>query len=333
MTALWLIPVVALAAAALTGAFRQYALTYGLIDVPLARSSHTIPTPRGGGLAIVIAFLAAVIALAWMGQLNRDVAVAIVGAGVAVALVGFADDHGSIAVHWRLVVHLAAASWVLYWLGGAPPLDLADHLIDLGWAGHVLWAIGMAWLLNLYNFMDGIDGLAGCEAVTVCAGATLLYVLIGLPPTEWMLPALLGAAALGFLVWNWPPARIFMGDGGSGFVGLILGVLTLRAAQQRPALLWVWMILLAVFVTDATLTLLVRLWKGENLREAHRGHVYQHASQALKAHLPVTVAAGLINLAWLLPVAGFVTAGGISPIVGAIVAYLPLVWLAMRWRS
>ncbi len=333
MTALWLIPAVTFAAAALTGGLRWYALTYSVLDLPNERSSHSVPTPRGGGIAIVIAFLAAVVVLASLNLVSGEVATAIGGAGLAVALIGFVDDHSSIPALWRLCAHLAAASWALYWLGGAPPLEVAGRVFDLGWTGHVLWAIGMVWLLNLYNFMDGIDGIAGLEAVTVCVGAAGLYAAFGLPTVEWWLPALLGAAALGFLVLNWPPARIFMGDGGSGFVGLMLGVLALRAAHQRPALLWVWLILLGVFIADATLTLLVRLWRGEKPHEAHQGHAFQQAARAFRAHRPVTLAVGVINVCWLLPLAGGVMAGWISPILGTIVAYLPLVWFAMRWRS
>jgi Fuc2NAc and GlcNAc transferase len=198
----------------------------------------------------------------------------------------------------------------------------------------VLAALYLVWLLNLYNFMDGIDGLAGIEALIVGAGGTAVYWLAGLPTTgDGGLPVLLAAATLGFLVWNLPPARIFMGDAGSGFLGLMLGTLSLQAAVTRPVLLWCWLVLLGVFIVDATVTLIRRLLRGERVHEAHRSHAYQHASRELGGHRPVTLAVAAINVFWLLPWALAIASGRIEGVVGLGVAYIPLLVLAFRFRA
>jgi len=318
--------------ALLTGLVRRYALARSILDVPNARSSHSAPTPRGGGVAIVAATLAGLPVLAATGALPWPVLWAIAGAGGIVALVGFLDDHGHIAARWRLLAHFAAAAWALGWLGGAPPLLLFGTQIDPGWIGAALAAVYLVWLLNLYNFMDGIDGIASVEAIAVGVGGALLYALTGQQGLA-MAPLVLAAAAAGFLLWNFPPARIFMGDAGSGFLGIVLGVLSLQAAWLAPQLLWSWVILLGVFVVDATLTLLRRLLRGEKVYEAHRSHAYQHASRRFGRHLSVTLAVAAIDLLWLLPIAIWVGAGGLDGLLGVALAYLPLVALALKFRA
>jgi Fuc2NAc and GlcNAc transferase len=334
MSPWWSLPPVAALAWWLTGAMRRYALARQLLDVPNARSSHTTPTPRGGGVAIVTSFLLAVLWLALADVIDRRLAAALFGAGAGCALLGFLDDHGHIAARWRLLGHFAAAGWALYWLGGAPPLMLFGHTLAAGWFADALAALYLVWLLNLYNFMDGIDGIAAVEAITVCLGA---MALVGLAPgigsaAEIGLPLLLGGAVAGFLVWNFPPARIFMGDAGSGFLGITLGILSLHAGGTAPPQPWSWLILLGVFVVDATVTLLRRLLRGERVYEAHRSHAYQHVARRV-GHLRVTLAVTVINVAWLLPIALGVALNRIDGGLGLVIAYAPLVLLAVRFRA
>ena len=179
MTIWWLLPAVAGVSLFMTGALRRYALARSLMDIPNARSSHSVPTPRGGGVAIVLAFLAALPVLAFANLLPWAVMWGLLGAGAGVAVIGFLDDHGHIPARWRLLGHFAGAIWALFWLGGLPPLSLFGMSLDLGWLGHALAAVYLVWLLNLYNFMDGIDGIASVEAICVCLGGALLYALLG----------------------------------------------------------------------------------------------------------------------------------------------------------
>ncbi|NMG46038.1 glycosyl transferase [Aromatoleum toluvorans] len=323
---------VAVASLLLTYGLRRYALARSLMDVPNARSSHSVPTPRGGGVAIVVSFLVALPVLAVMDVLPWAAAWTLQGAGALVALVGFWDDHGHIPARWRLLAHFSGAAWALVWLGGAPPLDLFGTTFDLGWLGAGFAAVYLVWLLNLYNFMDGIDGIASIEAVCVCVGGAILYALIGKPSLA-VVPLLLAAAVAGFLYWNFPPARIFMGDAGSGFLGIVLGILSLQAGWVAPELFWCWVILLGVFVTDATFTLIRRLLRGDKVYEAHRSHAYQYASRLFGRHLPVTLAVAAINVVWLLPIALWVGIGGLDGVTGVAMAYVPLVALAARFRA
>jgi len=252
---------------------------------------------------------------------------ALLGAGGGVALLGFADDHGHIAARWRLLGHFCAAIWALYWLNGLPALEVFGLSFDLGWTGYALLAVYLVWLLNLYNFMDGIDGIASVEAISCCLGGVLLLWLTG--HAESALPlAILAAAVGGFLLWNFPPARIFMGDAGSGFLGMLLGIFSIQAAIIDPVLFWAWLILLGVFIVDATFTLLRRFWRGQRVYEAHRSHAYQHATQQIGRHLPVTVVVALINMFWLLPLALLVGLDYLDGLAGVAIAYLPLIILA-----
>jgi Fuc2NAc and GlcNAc transferase len=329
-----------ISAAVLTGLLRRYALAYRLIDIPNARSSHNSPTPRGGGLSIVIVFLPGLPVLSGMGVLAPEAMWAIFGAGASVALMGFLDDHGHISARWRLLAHFIGAAWGLYWLGGLPPLlfsfpgsSLGAHTIDPGWLGQILGMFYLVWLLNLYNFMDGIDGLASIEAITVCLGGVLLYLsgseAIGL----WVAPVLLAMAVAGFLFWNFPPARIFMGDAGSGFLGIVLGLFSIQAAWIAPQFFWSWLILLGVFIVDATWTLFRRFLRGEKIYEAHRSHAYQYASRYYGSHKTVSLVIGVINVCWLTPLALWVGLAGLNALLGLVLAYLPLILLAIYFRA
>ena len=333
MNVWWFFLLAAVASWVLTGFLRQYALAKSLIDIPNERSSHSVPTPRGGGVAIVVSFLAIIPVLNWFDLISSHVLLALWGAGCTVAITGFLDDHGHIAARWRLLVHFSAAAWGLYWLGGFPPVAVFGYLIDLGWFGHVCAAVYIVWLLNLYNFMDGIDGLASLEAITACCGGALMVWLVASDLTAWMLPALLAIAVSGFLLWNFPPACIFMGDAGSGFLGLMLALLSVQAAWIAPQLIWVWLILLGVFIVDATITLCRRVLRGEKFYEAHCSHAYQYAARTLGAHRPVTLAVSAINVFWLTPVAGLVALKQLDGIFGIVVAYLPLFILAYRYKA
>jgi Fuc2NAc and GlcNAc transferase len=334
----WLLPpllpiLVFVASLGLTGCFRRHALAHLILDVPNARSSHTIATPRGGGVAIVLSVLVALLMLGWLDRLAWPVVRSLCGGGALAALIGFVDDQGHVAPRWRLIGHFAAASWALAALGGVPPLEALGFALSSGWLGFVITAVYLVWMLNLTNFMDGIDGIAGVEAITVCLSAAFLSE-ITVPGTHlWIAPLVLASATLGFLVWNWPPAKIFMGDAGSGFLGLILAILSLHAGAVANRLFWSWVILLGVFVVDATVTLIRRMAHGERFYEAHRSHAYQHAAERRGAHMPVTVAVGVINFCWLLPIALLVALGWLDGFLGVLLSYAPLVVAAVRLKA
>ena len=330
---IWIVLFALFASLVLTGLLRRYALAASLLDIPNERSSHSLPTPRGGGVAIVIIFLLGIVLFFKLGLLSTATLCAFLGAGAWVAVVGFIDDHQHIPARWRLLAHFIAAAWGLFWIGVAP-LSLSNTVtIELGWIGAILGAFYLVWLLNLYNFMDGIDGLASIEAITVCVGGVLLTVLGAGVSNQVYVLLLLIAAVSGFLIWNYPPAKIFMGDAGSGFLGLILGLFSLQAAWQVPQFFWSWLILLGVFIVDATWTLVQRFLRGEKVYEAHRSHAYQFASRYYSSHTTVSLAVAAINIGWLLPMALWVGLGSLNGLLGLVIAYLPLLFLAVHFKA
>jgi Fuc2NAc and GlcNAc transferase len=323
---------VALSSCMLTALLRRYALLNNVMDVPNHRSAHSTPTPRGGGVAFVISVLISVPCLQWFGFLTPNGSTALMSAGVFVAALGFFDDHGHINVIWRLLGHGLAAILALYWMNGFPSIAIFSWVLPMGLVANVIGFFYLVWFINLYNFMDGIDGLAATEAVCVCVGAALLYWIYG-DHGLMVLPLVLAASVMGFLYWNWPPARIFMGDAGSGFLGFILAVLSLQAAHMYEQFFWSWLILLGVFVVDATLTLLRRAFNLEKIYEAHTTHAYQHASRRLKSHLSVTMTILVVNVVWLWPLACFVGLKKLDGLMGLLIAYTPLIILAIVCRA
>lgn len=305
---------------------RGYALRERLLDVPNARSSHSVPTPRGGGAAIAATFLIGTVAMWLAGIASLGTIASVTAPGAAVAAIGFLDDRGHVAPAARLLVHFAAAAWASWWLRGIESLVVGSLALEIGPAGIVLATVTIVWILNLYNFMDGIDGLAGSELIFVAAAAAWLA---GQDSSTYLPFLLLAGAGAGFLALNWPPARIFMGDVGSGFVGFALAALALAAHAEGSLPIWGSATLLGVFVADATVTLLVRLARGENVLAAHRSHAYQRMAIRCGAHRPVTVGTWAINLLWLLPWAWLADAYPEHGAAACGIAVAPLVVLAL----
>lgn len=316
--------VVCAASGVLTWLVRRAVLKHGIIDEPNERSSHSRPVPRGGGLAIVFAASLAVAAATFAGAVDAHLASALLVGGAAVAWVGFSDDRKLVAVWLRLLIHAASAVWAVWALGGLPLLQVGERLVDLGVTGNVLGAVAIVWTLNLFNFMDGIDGIAASEAVFVAACGAALSGFGAAAMSVSYASLALAAAAAGFLPWNWPPARVFMGDVGSGYLGYFIAVLALAAGRDNPVLLWVWLILGGVFFMDATITLVRRAWRGERAHVAHRSHAYQWLARRWGSHLRVTACALLLNVLWLLPCAAIAARHARYAVWMLGVAFLPL---------
>jgi Fuc2NAc and GlcNAc transferase len=275
----------------LTGRVRTYAFRHDVLDRPNERSSHTAPTPRGGGLAVLVAALLALVAGLALHRISPRHALALGPGMILLGLVGWLDDHGGMSARARLAAHLIAATTALVVLGGLPAVQLGEISLHLGTAGSILAAVGIVWSINLFNFMDGIDGIASSQAVLIFGAAGLLFHLRGADSLA-AVSLSFGAASAGFLYWNWPPARIFMGDVASGAIGFMIAVLAVAGEQEGTVPLVAFGILGAVFVGDATLTLLRRVARGARPAEAHRDHAYQRLTRAWGAHRPVTLAAG-----------------------------------------
>ena len=314
---------------AIAGFMRSFALRRNLVDLPNARSSHVSPTPRGGGVSIVSAFLSATLILFAIHLLDMKTTFAMVVGGGAIAVVGFLDDRRHLPARLRFLVHVAAAMLVVAVLGGISEHSLSAWGIKQSWIGFVLSLLVLVWATNLFNFMDGIDGIAGSESVFIgLAGAWLNWMQGGDPGlTAAML--CLSTASCGFLVWNWPPARIFMGDVGSGFLGFMLATLALAASRQGRIPFEVWPILGGVFVVDSSVTLIRRLIRGDRWYEPHRIHAYQHLARRLRGHKYVTLIAIAIDAFWLMPWACLADAFPRSAGACVLASLSPLVLMAL----
>jgi len=277
---------------AITRAYLGWARRASVLDTPGARSSHTVPTPTGGGVGIVagmtVAFLFAVFGVG-VGSDWCAVAAAL----PVLTLLGYLDDRRALPVLPRLCGQFAAAltvAWVALGAAQAPPWLFPCAVLAL------------VWFNNAFNFMDGIDGLAASQAAFMAAAAALLLGQAGAADSRLLLPGVAGAA-LGFLALNWPPARLFMGDAGSQPLGFALAGATLVTVARGELALPVWLILWTAFLADATVTLFARALGGKPVFRAHREHAYQRLARLAGAHLPVTLGYLALNLLWLLPLA------------------------------
>ena len=300
------------------------------LDIPNERSSHINPTPRGGGIAFVATSLVGFLLLLLINNLDNADVLALCGAGIIVAIAGHLDDRRKISgATVRLVVHAIGAIILIVGIGFPSQISLFDRTVNTGTIGSILGVLYLVWLLNLFNFMDGTDGIAASEAMFVCvAGAVLNYHVLS--DINFSAAAvILAASTIGFLLYNWSPAKIFMGDVGSGYLGIVIGGLSLMAAKQQHELLWVWIILLAVFVSDATITLIRRLLRKQKPHVAHRSHAYQHLVIRFNSHAKVSLIVFTVNIVWLLPIAFLVANKQFEGTTGVMIAYIPLLIAAL----
>jgi Fuc2NAc and GlcNAc transferase len=249
--------------------------------------------------------------------------------GVAVAAVGFVDDLGHVNQTVRFVVHLLAVALMLAILPALPGITIGGYILEPGWFLAGFYVIALVWFINLFNFMDGIDGIAGVQSLSMLAGAVLISFMR--EDLAWVpMFACLAACVAGFLVWNWPPAKVFMGDACSGYLGFVLGALAIGTSIDGPMNLWSWAILGGVFLIDATVTLLVRMLRGKRWYQAHRSHAYQILSRRLQSHSKVSIGVLAINVFWLMP---WALAAAMSPERGfayCLIAWAPILVVVIR---
>ena len=313
VSAMVALAVAAVVAAILTGRIIPWLRRRAILDFPNQRSSHSAPTPRGGGIAVI-----AVIAGAWLAVAASGVAVPgpialVLAAALGLALVSWRDDVAGLSASVRILAQGGAVMTALAL--GALPVSLAPLPAALAIAAMVLiWL----WFINLFNFMDGIDGIAGVEAAAIGIGVALVAFAADLGAGPVLLGAAMAGAAIGFLRHNWHPARLFLGDVGSVPLGFLLAWLLLDLAMRGlwPAAL----ILPGYFLADASLTLIQRALRKEKLFQAHRRHFYQRAVAGGLSHARVSIMVGLLDL-WLIVLA-VVSGRGPAAALAALVAAL-----------
>lgn len=253
---------------------------FHILDVPNERSLHGRPTPRTGGIAIVAAIVLSAALFAWRGH-SVWPALGLGGAVAVIALTSYADDRYGLSVKLRIVVHAVAGSWYVWASWGSNPSTVI-------WAQEILAVLFIVWMINLYNFMDGMDGFAGGMGVFGFGALAILGLAAG-SQAFFVLSLICAAAAAGFLIFNFPPARIFMGDVGSTVLGFLAGAFMLWGLAEDILTLPIALLVFSVFIVDASVTLLRRLLRRENIAQAHRSHYYQRAVQLGFSHRQVVL--------------------------------------------
>ncbi len=334
-----LLPLAFLLSFFLTRLAIRYALGRQLLDQPGPRRSHHEATPRGGGIAVVATFLLAAAVAALTGQTGTASLGWIAGGSAVMCALGFWEDHKPLSRRLRLLAQLLTSAAVAWGLGVHDPAFVEriwpDWLALVGtpvrpWLLSGLVVVAMVWMVNLFNFMDGINGLAGCETVFACAVFAAVAAVAGFQGQALLLGGA-AAAALGFLPWNFPHAKVFLGDSGSYGIGFLLAAVLVDGAQAAYLSPWVGIAVLGLFVMDASLTLAFRVVSGARWYNPHREHAYQLMVRRGWRHASVVFAASAVNLLFILPVLWLGGDDHQSRASLAVLLGLTVLWLGLRF--
>ena len=300
------------------------------LDVPNSRSSHDYPKATGGGIAFAGIF-AVVIIYVFRDMNPGENFYHILVFSLGLAVMGLVDDVFHLGIWARIGPQIAVVAITLYLLG-VPEIPLLGVTLHPGWFSYLMVAVALIWFINLFNFMDGIDGIAATEAIFVNAGILFITLSADNAILKTLLPVLIAVLG-GFLTFNLPPSKIFMGDAGSNFLGYLLGVICMLSTTTGITNIWVWCILAGVFIMDATFTLLSRVWAGETWYHAHRSHAFQLAAVRFNSHGRVVLIMMGINLFWLLPLAWLAQQYADKGLLITILAWIPLAFLVWVIRK
>lgn len=263
----------------LTYFIKNYMIKKSLVATVNERSSHTVPTPHGGGIAISLTWFVGLVYLFYTNEIEHNLFYALL-CGAIISIISFFDDIYELSPKLRLIIQALVAFLGLYFLGGFGNLTFGIFDISNQIFTNIFAFFMIIWFINLYNFLDGINGYAGSEALFLAFAGFALF-----DGNHFLV---LAVAVLGFLYWNWNKAKIFMGDVGSTLLGYNIAIFTIYYANQEPTNFWIWIILFGVYWFDATLTLLRRKLNKEKLSQAHKKHAYQRLTQAGWSHYKVT---------------------------------------------
>lgn len=280
------------------GIYYRYAMNKGILDIPNSRSSHTMITPRGGGFPLVLLWGMFLSVIIYYFVLPYKTLL-IFGPAIIIGYLGYIDDKKSLSALSRLFVQILSAVMVLIALGASQTYLLALTFLPI-WAVFLILTVGIVWFTNVFNFMDGMDGIAGIEALFFFGLASYIFWQSGSEALTLLTFGLFALVA-GFLTWNWPPAKIFLGDTGSGFLGFLISIFALIASTWYGVSIFVWLIMTGIFWFDASITLVRRLISRENVMLAHCSHAYQRLLQRQFSHRTILLIITAVNsiLAWM----------------------------------
>ena len=317
----------------LTRYVRNYSLRNNVVDVPNERSSHINPTPTGGGLAICISILFAIIIFPGSDSSISSLKLGLAPGVLVIGIVGWLDIHREVAVVTRALLYLLASVWAIIMLGGFSEIVIGPYLVSIGWFGSIFAVFAISWLLNLYNFMDGTDGLASVQAISTSFYGLLFFSIVGETNASIVCGTIL-LSCCAFLIWNWAPARIFMGDVGSCALGFTFGVLAVYSEITSSIPVMCWFVLLSIFIADSTFTLFRRMISGDTWYRAHNTHAYQRLVQMGMPHKLLATYVFLTNFFVLGPLAYLVwqMPKFAIPVVCSLYAVLFALWMTIHLR-
>ena len=295
------------------------------IDQPADNTMHVEPTPSAGGISILISYFIFIFAIMNYAMIDHSIFLILLYSLIPIILIGLLDDYCHVKVYIRLLVQLFSATIIVYYF------QIYDNNFNFDIYGEqsviiifIFSIILSVWLMNLYNFMDGVDGYASTECIFVSFSASFIAYWNNPEHLLYIYIAGIGAASLGFLLRNWHPAKIFMGDTGSVSIGCIFSFLIFYSASESVISIYTWLILLSVFIADATYTLTVRIVTKKNITEAHLRHAFHILAGKENSHKYVNKILICINLCWILPLALLSNAYMDYHVIITILAYLPL---------
>ena len=308
----------------------KFSLKYLFLDTPSPRSSHTVPTPTAGGLAILISYFIYFLMLSNFINLSTEPLLVLLISLIPIVTIGLIDDYKGIGIFTRLSVQFIVASFFVYYFqiseGGFGDNTYSQSSVIIIFLSILL----SVWLMNLYNFMDGIDGYASIECIFVSFSAALIAYLNNSESLIYLYLLGLGFSTIGFICRNWHPAKIFMGDTGSVAIGCIFAFFTIYSGHESVISIYTWLILLSVFISDATYTLFVRIVTKKNISKPHLTHGFHVMTETKNSQLITIKSLIVINIAWVLPLALLSNIFINYHIIITIIAYLPLILYLLK---
>ena len=310
----------------LTYFYRSFAINKEIIANPNNRSLHKQFIPSGGGIVFSSIYVLLIGILGFFEILRFEMLMVFGLGAFSAALFGFVDDLYDINALVKLFIQFSLSVWVLVWfdIGG---LDILSWLPF--WLSWFLSCFLLIWIMNLYNFMDGVDGMAASGTIFACVALIIVLIITSGFSNLVILLSLLLFTSLGFVLYNWPPANIFMGDSGSVFLGSFFGALIVISLIDGGISFWPWLIVFSYFIGDTHTTILMRLALSKNWYKPHRSHAYQNLARILDSHIKVTSGVQMYNIFYILPLTVFsVLQPGWAPFL-AILALTPVIFLSL----
>lgn len=308
--------------------YKKIAVYFKIVANPDFRTLHEKPTPRGGGIIFALIFIFTIAAFGNNFDLPQKMFYMLCVGGLFATIHGFIDDIYNIKPQIKLVIQLLLGVWVVYWL-------ISEELLAFHWIPEFilipLMIFFMIWIINAYNFIDGIDGMATSGAIFISLSVAILLILVDGSVILIHIFALILIVSSGFIIFNWPPASIFMGDSGSIFLGYIFGSLILYSVLTNEISIWSWLTVLGYFLADTTVTQIMRVILVKKWYLGHRSHAYQNLARITNSHFKVVGGINIYNLLWVLPLTILSALAPEYAYIAAILSVLPALIFSFKY--